>query len=263
MCATIVAEGEHVAEKKAAPTPRPKLRDRIVSELRAKIEDGSLPPGAQLPSESEIIAQYGVSQTTARGVVAALRGEGLIRVERGRGAYVRHFAPILRDATTRLSAQQWGAGHAIWLADLGLRPMGVDRIDVSRATAPDDVAKLLNFTDVVIRDRVYSVDGRPVQWAVSYIPADLAAGTPIERADTGPGGTYARLRDIGHEPVKFVEQVHVRMPKPEERGHLNLDVGQPVAWIRRTAATATDRVVEVNDMILVGDAYVLQWSFTS
>src|SRR5882757_5746570 len=248
-----------------APSEEPKvsLRELIVGQLRAQIESGSLKPGDQVPSENALIDEFGVSQTTARAALAVLRGEGLIHVVRGKGAYVRGFKPILRDATTRLSAQQWAAGHAIWLADLGLRPMGVDRIDVSRVSAPDDVAELLNFTEVVVRDRVYSVEGRPVQWAVSYIPADLAAGTPIERPDTGPGGTYARLRDIGQEPVKFVEQVRVRMPNPVERKHLRLDVGQPVAAIRRTAATSADRVVEVNDMVLVGDAYVMQWSFTS
>lgn len=261
MWVNTLAGGKHVT----APSEEPQtsLRERIVGQLRAQIESGSLKPGDKVPSENALMEEFGVSQTTARAALAALRGEGLISVERGKGAFVRNFAPILRDATTRLSAQQWAAGHAIWLADLGLRPMGILRIDVHRADAPDDVAKLLGTAQVVVRDRVYAVEGRPVQWAVSYIPADLAGGTPIERADTGPGGTYARLRDIGHEPVKFVEQVRVRMPKPAERKQLSLDVGQPVAVIRRTAATAADRVVEVNDMVLLGDAYVMQWSFTS
>lgn len=250
-----------MAEKKAARQP---LRDLVANDLRTKIENGDLAPGAQLPSETEIVGQYGVSNMTARAVIAVLRGEGLIRVERGKGAFVRDSSPILRDATTRLSAQQWGAGHAIWSSDLGLRPLGIDRVDVNRMQPPKDVAALLAYDgEVVVRDRVYSVEGRPVQWAVSYIPADLAAETLIERVDTGPGGTYARLRDIGHEPVKFVEQVRVRMPRPIERENLKLDVGQPVAAIRRTAATEAGRVVEVNDMVLVGDAYVLQWSFTS
>lgn len=251
-----------MAEKKKAP--RESLRDRAANDLRAKIEDGTLPPGAKLPSEKEIVEEYGVSSMTARAVIAVLRGEGLIRVERGKGAYVRDSSPILRDATTRLSAQQWGAGHAIWSADLGLRPLGIDHVEVRRVQPPKDVAVLLAHDgEVVVRDRVYSVEGRPVQWAVSYIPADLAAETLIEHVDTGPGGTYARLRDIGHEPVKFIEQVRVRMPRPVEREHLKLDIGQPVAVIRRTAATEAGRVVEVNDMVLVGDAYVLQWSFTS
>jgi GntR family transcriptional regulator len=136
-------------------------------------------------------------------------------------------------------------------------------VEVSTIDAPADIEALLGTGRVLTRDRVYAVEGRRVQSATSYLPADLVAGTPIERPDSGPGGTYARLRDLGHEPVKFVEQVRVRMPRPDERKLLHLDVGQPVAAIRRTAATAEGRVVEVNDMVLLGEAYVMQWSFTA
>lgn len=242
---------------------KPPKREQIADDLRAKIRSGELPPGAAIPGENAISTQYDVSQPTARAALAILRGEGLIRVERGKGAYVRDFKPILRDATTRLSAEQWGAGHAIWNADLQLRPMSIVSIEVTKGAAAPDVAALLGTARVIVRDRVYAVEGRIVQAAVSYLPADLVKDTPIELPDTGAGGTYARLRDIGHEPAKFVEQVRIRMPQPEERKRLKLDVGQPIAAIRRTAATATGRVVEVNDMILVGEAYVLQWSFTS
>lgn len=238
-------------------------RDEIAAALRAKIESGELAPGAQVPGENALVSEFGYSQPTARAALNLLRGEGLIRIERGKGAFVRDFKPILRDATTRLSAEQWGAGHAIWSADLGLRPMSVESIEVSTIDAPPEIEALLGVRRVLTRERVYAVEGRRVQSAISYLPADLVAGSPIERPDSGPGGTYARLRDLGHEPVKFVEQVRVRMPRPGERKLLHLDVGQPVAAIRRTAATAEGRVVEVNDMVLLGEAYVMQWSFTS
>jgi len=242
---------------------KPTRREKIANDLRSQIREGKLPPGAAVPGENAIAKEYGVSQPTARAALAILRGEGLIRVERGKGAYVRDFKPILRDATTRLSVEQWGSGHAIWSADLQLRPLSIVSVDVTAGAASPDVAALLGTARVVVRDRVYAVDGRIVQAAVSYLPADLVKGSPIERPDTGPGGTYARLRELGFEPAKFVEQVRIRMPQPEERKRLKLDVGQPIAAIRRTAATETGRVVEVNDMVLVGEAYVLQWSFTS
>jgi hypothetical protein len=30
--------------------------------------------------------------------------------------------------------------------------------------------------------------------------------------DTGPGGIYSRLADIGHGPARFIEDVSARMP---------------------------------------------------
>ena len=238
-------------------------RDNIANDLREKIRTGSLAPGAKLPSEAEIKDQYGVSQTTARAAITVLRGEGLIEVRQGAGSFVRNFELILRDATTRLSAQQWGREHAIWAADLGLRPMSIEELDVRVGDAPEEIGRLLEATRVVIRDRVYAVEGRRVAIAVSYLPAEIAEGTPIARPNTGQGGTYARLRDIGLEPATFTEILDVRMPQPHERERLKLDVGEPVGALRRLAKTAEGRLVEVNDQVLVGSAYRFQWSFTS
>ncbi len=114
-----------------------------------------------------------------------------------------------------------------------------------------------------MRDRGYAVEGRLVQHSTSYLPAEIAVGTAIAEVNTGDGGAYARLAELGFEPIRFRERVRVRMPSADEAQQLKLGPGQPVAEIVREAATETGRVVEVNRMILVGDAYVLQWSFTS
>ena len=68
----------------------------------------------------------------------------------------------------------------------------------------------------MVRRRRYLLDGRPVETAVSYIPADLAKGTPIADPNPGPGGIYARLEEQGHTLERFTEEVTARMPTPEE-----------------------------------------------
>ena len=40
----------------------------------------------------------------------------------------------------------------------------------------------------MIRRRRYLDDGEPMELATSYIPWELAEGTPIGQPDTGPGG---------------------------------------------------------------------------
>jgi hypothetical protein len=87
----------------------------------------------------------------------------------------------------------------------------------------------------VIRSRRYSLNGRPVETAVSYIPADLASGTPIAEPNPGPGGIYARLEDSGHVLERFTEEVAARMPTPDEARALALPPGVPVFRLVRTA----------------------------
>jgi len=64
------------------------LVQRVVTGLKARILDGSLEPGAKLPSETELIGEYGVSRTVVREAVTRLRAEGLVETFQGRGSFV-------------------------------------------------------------------------------------------------------------------------------------------------------------------------------
>lgn len=114
---------------------------------------------------------------------------------------------------------------------------------------------------MVVRDRRYLANNEPVQSAVSYIPADLARGTPITERDTGPGGIYARLEDRGHILERFVEEVAARMPTPDERRALELGPGVPVLTVVRTAYDGAGRPVEVCETVMAAYAYILQYDF--
>ena len=46
------------------------ITQRISADLRQKIQDGSLGPGALLPSEPELAREYNVSRQTARTALA-------------------------------------------------------------------------------------------------------------------------------------------------------------------------------------------------
>ena len=64
------------------------LADRVVSGVKDQILAGDLAPGAKLPSESDLVATYGVSRTVAREAVTRLRAEGLVETFQGRGSFV-------------------------------------------------------------------------------------------------------------------------------------------------------------------------------
>jgi GntR family transcriptional regulator len=177
---------------------------------------------------------------------------------------VRSFQPILRQAGRRLSAAQWGSGLSIWQADLEQRPMAVDRVTVTEQPCPGRIAEALGLeagAPVWVRDRRYRVEGTPVMLATSYLPAVMVAGSAITRADSGPGGTYARLAELGWAPTDFREQVRVRMPLPEETQALALGAGTPVVLIARFAFARDGVPVEVNEMTLDASRYLMEWEF--
>jgi GntR family transcriptional regulator len=238
----------------------------IASDLRSAIQRGEYPAGTRLPGENDLMRQYQVARMTARQALAQLINEGVAVARKGSGVYVREFRPVIRAGVARLSAHAWGSGRSIWSADAGDRDVSVDQVEVRRAEPPDHVRLLLDLPDdpearVVVRSRRYVLDGKPVLLSVSYLPGDIAAGTMIEYRDAGPGGVYARLRELGHAPARFREDLRSRMPEPDEARLLDLPPGTPVVEIVRTACTAAGEIVEVNEMIADASSYVFRYDF--
>jgi len=199
---------------------------------------------------------------TARQALAVLVAEGLAVARKGSGVFVREFRPIISERIERVAADVWQSGRSVWGAETEGRSLDVD-VDVSEIDAPEDVAAALDTAAparVVARSRCFLLDGKPVALATSYLPAEIVAGSRITQPDTGPGGTYARLGELGHAPTRFREDVRARMPDREEAERLQLDAGTPVVTVARTAY-AGDRPVELNVMTFDAGVYVLRYDF--
>lgn len=238
----------------------------IADGLRRRIASGEFLPTGKLPPERDLVKEYGASQGTVRQAIATLRDEGVVESRVGSGVYVRSWRPIVRNALKRLLAEQWGEGKSIWDVDIDDRRLEADGVQVEQLPAPSDVAAVLDIPEgepVWRRNRRYLVDGVPVIRSTSYIPDDLARGTRITQNDTGPGGTYARLADAGYKPARFREDLRCRMPSSAEIEDLRLPAATPVVEIVRYAYDSTDRVVEMNRMILDASRYLLRYDFSS
>lgn len=237
---------------------------QIADELRAAIDAGRYPPGARLPGAQALASSHGVAPLTARQALRVLRNEGLIETRKGAAARVIDFRPIRRRGIQRLSREQWEFGKSIWAAD-DQRPLTVD-VSVDVGTPPTHISELLELGEgeaACIRSRRYVLDERPVAFAISYLPHHLVEGTAITRVDTGAGGTYARLSEIGHAPAYFREEVRSRLPLAEEAERLDMPTERSVLRVFRTAFEETGAVVEITDMTLDSAAYVLDYSFSA
>jgi GntR family transcriptional regulator len=237
---------------------------QIADHLRSAVLGGELAPGARLPSERELMDRYDAARGTVRQAIATLRAEGLIDIEHGRGAFVRTRPPIQRKAFDRFARAHRDRGKAAYLAEMeqeGRKPE-VQVLEVGQTRASAEVAERLGLRpgdQVLIRRRRYLADGQPTELASSYIPWQLAEGTKMTEADTGPGGVYARLEERGHELARFTEDVSARMPLPEEAKALHLPPGVPVFRLVRTAYDTEGTPVEICDTVMVADRWVLSY----
>lgn len=237
---------------------------RIADALRAAIQSGEYGPGDRLPGENDLMATYDVARMTARQALGVLQNEGLAEARKGAGVFVRAFKPLRRRGVQRLAQEQWGSGRSIWSADTEDRELVVDQIEVREEEADNHIADALDIpvgSRVWARSRRFVLEGKPVLFATSNLPSDVVADSAITQADTGPGGMYARLAELGHKPVHFREEIRSRMPSADEAERLSLSMGTPVIQIIRTAFTEGGRPVEVNEMTLDSASYVLEYDF--
>ncbi|MGW2329261.1 GntR family transcriptional regulator [Streptomyces sp. NPDC001700] len=244
------------------PTSDRAVFRQIADALREAIDKGRFREGDKLPSETELVEHFAVSRMTVRNSLSLLQQEGLVVSEHGKGVFVRPRPPVRRLASDRFARRHRDQGKAAFTVEAeaaGSRPE-VDGLEVKEERpSPDISARLGSPRKVLARRRRYLLDGRPVEFATSYLPLDLARNTPIAQPNPGPGGIYARLEELGHRLDHFDEEIRARMPSPAEVRTLQLASGVPVISLIRTAFDSEGRAVEVCDTVMAADAYVLAY----
>lgn len=74
------------------------LPEAVAEQMMAMIADGQLKPGDRLPTESELMGQFGVGRSTVREAVKSLAMAGLIETRRRAGTFVSEtYAGFLGD----------------------------------------------------------------------------------------------------------------------------------------------------------------------
>ena len=64
------------------------LCDEVVTKLQQQIASGKLKSGEKLPSEPELMLQFGVGRSSIREAIRILSNKGLLRVKQGVGTFV-------------------------------------------------------------------------------------------------------------------------------------------------------------------------------
>jgi len=80
----VPGQGRRVIGAAAEPST---AYERIAADLRHRLESGEFPADVPLPSEAQLVAEYGVSRNTARRAYQSLVEAGAVVVRHGAGAF--------------------------------------------------------------------------------------------------------------------------------------------------------------------------------
>ncbi|MFG2078312.1 GntR family transcriptional regulator [Nonomuraea maritima] len=239
------------------------LYQQVASELRRAIYSGVLGPGAQLPTEAQLMEDHGVSRNTVRLALGELVNEGLVTRTPRRGTVVRDRRPLLIYPQRELEPQPSGElreAFAYAVAQEGREPS--QYIEVLTVSPVEEIASRLQLAEgelAVVRRRLRFVDGQPFNTNDSYFPHDLVADSEIARPGDIERGANRVLEDLGHSQVRVVDDIWARMPNQEEAERLQLELGTPVMVYVRVGYDVSDTPVRVAVTVLPADKHLIRY----
>jgi GntR family transcriptional regulator len=243
------------------------LSRQIAADLRDAILRGQLGPGAVLPSESDLIRQYGTSKSTASKAIALLQSEGLVTTTFGRGTFVRSRPPLRRVSAAQRHAEHRSSGKPIFdtIAIAQGQAPSRQMLHIGRMAASAEAAKWLQVApseEVVIRKRLQLLDGEPAVISTSYYPLWIAADTRLESPKALPEGPDVLIEGLGYHFSRGVEVFQARMPTPEEARLLRLAPGIPIVRMWDVDYDVEGRTLQAAEDLYAGDRheFVYEWS---
>jgi GntR family histidine utilization transcriptional repressor len=206
----------------AAPRRRPS--EDIKASIRQRIAEGGWQPGMRLPSERELVQQFGCARMTVHHALRELEDEGLIERRQGSGSYVAQLHPIsnvlqVRDIHDEIAER----GHA-----------HVTRVlSVEREKAGPEVAaamRLRRGATVFHVRLVHLENGVPIQLEDRMVNPALAPGF-MERDFTQVTPSHVLFE---HAPLTEAEQVvEAVLADAEQARELDVGVGSALLMVSR------------------------------
>lgn len=189
----------------------------VQQEIERDIAGKIVAPGDRLPTEEELAERFAVHRNTIRRALERLREKQLVRVEQGRGTFVRESAIVYRigNGTRLTSAALRHERKPI------RRVLSVERPKAGRAVAT--ALTLAPDTRVLRVTMLRLIDGRPIGLSAHYYPLPRFAG--LDEFIRQSGSVSEAMRRLGVNELRR-KSLRVNAVMPTTREAKLLDIGR-------------------------------------
>ena len=184
----------------------------LVDDLSRRMRDGRLAAGDKLPSESTIMAEFGVSRTVVREAISKLQAAGTVDTRHGIGSFVLALSPLSAPPEGfRIGPEQTATQRDV-LAVLELR-IGVETEAASLAAMrrqPENLAAMRAALDAM---------ATAVEAGQDAVAADFRFHLEVAHASQNPH--FARLMgNLGHAVIPRARLDSDARPDPQRQTYL-------------------------------------------
>jgi GntR family histidine utilization transcriptional repressor len=209
--------GAHAAPAKAMPA-----YEQIKRYVIARIEEGMWKPGGLIPSEAELVKEFGVARMTVSRALRELTAERVLTRVQGSGTYV---APQRYESTVleirNIADEIAGRGHRHSARVLTLEsnddPLALDALGLSKGPVfhsrivHNEENEPIQYEDRYVNPRVFP----------DYLSQDFTAETPNHY--------MVRLAPIQRADFR----IYAQKPNAHVRRHLMMEIGEPCLMLQR------------------------------
>ena len=206
------------------------LYEQVKEFITRKIQDGSWPAGHRLPSEHELVAQFGISRMTANRALRELVEQGRVVRQAGVGSFVAEDKPqstLLQIGNIASDIRARGHDYSYQL------------LVAERIAASSDVAAWLDLRageSVFHSLCLHLEDGTPVQLEDRYVNPRVVPNFLDQDLASTPPSEYL----VRHVPFDQIEHlVDAVLPTAEQAGRLAMPIAEPCLLLTRRTWTRT------------------------
>jgi GntR family transcriptional regulator len=220
----------------------------ISQQIVGQIRQGELRLGALVPSENELIAQYRISNTTARKVLLELEREGWVTRIKGRGTYVRQDR-VERTVSRILSFTRN-------MVEAGRTP----------STKLLDARVMRGVRSLIVNSREYHLpgpfyevrrlrlaDGVPMMLETRYVSMQLCPGLDRRNLEGSLYDIYEQ--DYGLRLVRIDQILSATVLEGRDLTDLAVEAPIPAFRVEGVTFVAKELILEMEDSSYRGDTY--------
>ena len=210
----------------------------LYEHLSGALNDGTIPAGAALPSEPELVARYKLSRTTVRRALARLEEEGRIIRRRGSGTFARQNrkpARLQLDLHTFFDDLPQIASQT-----------NVSLLRFDSGPVPPALRELLPElgSDSLVIQRIHRFHGAPYALTTAYVPERV--GRKIRRKAVEKASLLTALDQAGARTTKTDYTTSAVAADEVAAKRLDVALGTPLL---RTRAVLSNSQNQLNGII--------------